>query len=134
MDSDQSQGAAQRPLSPHLQAYRLPLTGWLSITHRLTGVLLSAGAVLMLMIPIAALSGPESYRQLQGVLASVVGRMLLWLWILSFIFHLCHGVRHLLWDAGAGFSREQLSRNAVFELLACVILTALVWVVSQRLI
>ncbi|MCU0736059.1 MAG: succinate dehydrogenase, cytochrome b556 subunit [Methylotetracoccus sp.] len=119
-----------RPLSPHLQAYRLPVTGLISISHRITGAVLSIGALLLLLVPISIALGPDSFKATHAFLASMPGRSLLWLWVLSLLFHLCHGVRHLLWDLGHGYCREHLTRYAVAELIGFGFLVTLVWLAS----
>ncbi len=115
----------QRPLSPHLQVYRLPITGLMSILHRITGVLASIGALSLLSVPVAVAAGPVDYDTVHTFLSSITGRVLLWIWMLALSFHLCHGARHLLWDLGFGFQREQLTRHAAFELIAFAILAVL---------
>ena len=116
-----------RPLSPHLHIYRLPLTALLSITHRATGVLLSLGMILLVVFLMAVAQGPESFETAQGLLRSALGRLFLWGWIYALLFHLVHGFRHLIWDTGHGFDRESLDRLARYELVASVILLALVF-------
>jgi succinate dehydrogenase / fumarate reductase cytochrome b subunit len=113
----------QRPLSPHLQVYKLPLTAILSITHRVTGVLLSFGLLYVVCLLSALASGPEAFASVQAVAASWWMRWLSWGFIYALFFHLCHGVRHLIWDAGQGFERETLNRYAWIELVASVLLT-----------
>lgn len=115
----------ERPLSPHLQIYRLPPTALLSITHRVTGALILLGLVLWVACLIAAADGPERYAVAQYWLRSIAGRIFLLLWTFSLFLHLCHGVRHLIWDTGHGFARETLNRHAWLELLASLSLTGL---------
>ncbi len=115
-----------RPLSPHLQVYRLPLTAWMSITHRATGVVLSLGMILLVVILMAVAEGPKTYAWTHSFLLTPAGRIFLWGWIFSLLFHLCHGCRHLIWDAGFGFERETLNRHACYEIAAAAVLTALV--------
>jgi succinate dehydrogenase / fumarate reductase cytochrome b subunit len=112
-----------RPLSPHLQIYKLPLTGIISITHRLTGVLLSVGLLYVVCLLSALASGPEAYASVQSFASSWWMRGLTWGFIYALFFHLCHGVRHLIWDAGHSFEHETLKRYAFFELAASVLLT-----------
>lgn len=119
-----------RPLSPHLQVYRLPITGLISISHRITGAVLSLGALLLLAVPIAIVMGPASYDIVHAFLASLPGRVLIWLWTLSLLFHLCHGVRHLVWDLGHGYTKAYLTRHAIAELLVFAGLALLVWITS----
>ncbi len=122
-----------RPLSPHLGVYRLPCTAWISITHRFTGILLSAGMLLLALVPVAAACGPEAYHPLHAFLSSFIGRVSLWLWILSFVFHLCHGVRHILWDVGVGYEKLALNRYAVLEVTAALLITATAWIFTHNI-
>ena len=117
----------ERPLSPHIQVYRLPLTAWLSIAHRTTGVFLSLGMILLAVVLMAAAQGAESFTEVQSFLQSALGRLFLWAWIFSLLFHLCHGVRHLIWDTGHGLERDTLGRLALYEIVVSVVLTALVF-------
>jgi succinate dehydrogenase / fumarate reductase cytochrome b subunit len=116
---------ANRPLSPHLQVYQLPLTGLISITHRITGVCLCL-ALLGIVYMLYCLDGGEAqYAELQSALHWWPVSVVYWGSIYALFFHLCHGVRHLLWDMGAGFTKATLQRYAVYELLAALLLTAL---------
>ncbi len=116
-----------RPLSPHLQVYRLPLTGIISITHRMTGVFLSLGIILTVFMLVSVSQGGLAYAGLQHWLNNSWIQVVLWGFIYALFFHLCHGVRHLIWDAGSGFERETMDRYAVIELLASVLLTLFVY-------
>jgi len=92
-----------RPLSPHLQIYSWSVTMAASITHRATGIALSAGMALVAWWLVAAASGPEAYATFARVAGHPVGQVVLFglLWSLS--FHLLNGIRHLAWDLGYGF-------------------------------
>jgi succinate dehydrogenase / fumarate reductase cytochrome b subunit len=114
---------SERPLSPHLQVYRLPITAILSITHRFTGVFLSVGLVLWVVFLMAVAQGESQYVLAQAALGSVPGRLALWVWIYALLFHLCHGVRHLVWDTVHGLERDTLARYAWLEIGASVLLT-----------
>jgi succinate dehydrogenase / fumarate reductase cytochrome b subunit len=120
----------ERPLSPHLQVYRLPLTANLSILHRATGVFLSLGMILLVVVLMAVAQGAEAFQVTQSWLASFLGRVFLWGWIFSLLFHLVHGTRHLIWDIGAGLERDSLNQLAVYEIVATVALTASVLFLS----
>jgi succinate dehydrogenase / fumarate reductase, cytochrome b subunit len=112
-----------RPISPHLQAYKLPLTGIISITHRMTGVLLSVGLVVIVYMILATADGAASYTAMQEVISSWLIKLLYWGFIYALFFHLCHGVRHLIWDAGRSFDRKTLNCYALIELIVSVTLT-----------
>lgn len=122
-----------RPLSPNLQIYRPQLTSVLSITHRLTGVLLSVGAVLLVLWIMAAAAGSQSYAALNGLLGSAPGLALLFVWTFSLFFHLCNGVRHLLWDAGHGFELRTIYASGWSVLAASALLTLAAWIAGLSL-
>lgn len=112
-----------RPTSPHLQVYRLPLTGIISITHRMTGVMLSAGLILFVYVISALADGANSYAAMQEVMNLWLFKLVCWGFIYALFFHLCHGIRHLIWDAGNSFELETLNRYAMIELAASLALT-----------
>ena len=121
---------SERPLSPHLQVYRPQLTSILSILHRLTGVGLAAGTLLLVYWLAAAASGPDAFATAQGLVGSFIGRLLLFGWTFSLFYHLCNGVRHLAWDAGYGFELEQVYRSGWFVVGASTVLTLGFWVLG----
>ncbi|WP_442499562.1 succinate dehydrogenase, cytochrome b556 subunit [Methylobacter sp. sgz302048] len=112
-----------RPLSPHLQVYKLPLNAVASIVHRITGVILSIGLLLFVGSLLTISVGEDAYVTMQNLMNHALGTLILWLFIYALFFHLCHGVRHLIWDAGSGFEREHMDRNVYIELIASVVLT-----------
>lgn len=118
-----------RPTSPHLQIYKLPLTGIISISHRMTGVLLTLGLVLFVLILSAVAGGAESYSAMQVMMNTGLAKLVFWGFIYALFFHLCHGVRHLFWDAGQSFAKETLDRYAVVELVFSLLLTLITWLI-----
>lgn len=119
-----------RPLSPDLQIYRPQLTSVLSITHRLTGVALSIGSPLLVYWLIAAAAGPSSYSTLHGFLTSWPGLLLLLGWTFSLFSHLCHGIRHLFWDAGYGFGLQTIYVSGWAVVAISIGLTLTAWIIS----
>ena len=120
--------AQQRPLSPHLQIYRLPLAARLSIMHRGTGVFLSLGAFALAAWLIAVASGPDAYGQFLRCAGSIPGRVLLVAMLGSFVFHLFTGIRHLLWDALWGLENPRVdATNWIVVVLTIVVTAALAW-------
>lgn len=112
-----------RPISPHRQVYKLPLTGILSIIHRFTGVLLSTGLIFFVFILYALAGGSTTYAAMQAFTSLGLVQLLYWGFIYALFLHLCHGVRHLIWDTGKSFDRDTLNRNAIIELAASLVLT-----------
>lgn len=118
-----------RPLSPHLQVYKLPLTGIISITHRMTGVMLSVGLIFFVTIVSAVSGGQETYTAMQEVMEIWLFRLVYWGFIYALFFHLCHGVRHLIWDSGESFDLETMDQFAVYELGASFVLTVVTFII-----
>lgn len=116
-----------RPLSPNLQIYRPQLTSVLSITHRLTGVVLGVGAPLLVIWLMTAAAGPRSYAAFNDLLGSPLGLAILFAWTFSLFFHLCNGIRHLMWDTGLGFELHTIYVSGWVVLVASVLLTAIAW-------
>lgn len=114
-----------RPLSPHLQVYRLPLTGLISITHRITGVLLSLCLLLLLALLMVLARGEEAYLAMQQFMQWWLCRLVYWGVVFSLFFHLVHGVRHLIWDIGKGFAKANLTVLALLELGCAAALTVM---------
>jgi succinate dehydrogenase / fumarate reductase cytochrome b subunit len=122
--------ARPRPLSPHLQVYRPQITSVLSITHRLTGIALMAGTLMLTCWLVSAASGPTAYEVLQVWFGGIVGRLLLLGWTFALFYHLCNGVRHLLWDAGWGFELKQVDITGWTVVAASAFLTVAAWVAA----
>jgi succinate dehydrogenase / fumarate reductase cytochrome b subunit len=122
--------SADRPLSPHIQIYRWQLTSVLSILHRATGVGLSAGTILLVWWLVAAASGPDSYEGVQEFLGSWLGLLLLFLWTWSLFYHLCNGIRHLVWDSGHALDLKSTYLGGWVVVGATAALTLAAWVVG----
>lgn len=112
-----------RPLSPHLQVYKPQITSVLSITHRITGVALCGGAVLLTYWLMAATYGPDVFATAQAIMGSWFGRLVLFGVVFSLWYHLANGIRHLAWDAGWGFELDQLKMSGIAVLVVSVVLT-----------
>jgi succinate dehydrogenase / fumarate reductase cytochrome b subunit len=118
---------SDRPLSPHLSIYRWPITMTLSILHRATGVAMSIGFVVLVAWLFDAAAGEEAYAVFVGAMGSPIGVLMLIGWSFAFFFHLSNGVRHLFWDTGRGFEKQQANASAWLVLVASTVLTAGFW-------
>lgn len=115
----------KRPLSPHLQIYRLQWTMLLSISHRITGVGLALGSLLLIYWLASAASGPEAFETAQAFLGSWLGRLLIFAWSFALFYHLCNGIRHLFWDAGYGYELTTAYHSGLAVLAVSLLLTLL---------
>lgn len=119
--------AKARPLSPHLQIYRLPLPALLSITHRITGVVLSTGTVLLALWLIALAQGPETFATAMMIISHPLGQIVLFGYSVALFYHMCNGIRHLNWDRGSGLEIEAVYRSGKITIASAVCLTAMLW-------
>jgi len=117
-----------RPLSPHLQVYRPQLTSVLSILHRATGIGLAAGTLLLVWWLIAAATGPTAFDSVQSFIGSLLGRLLLLAWSFALFYHLCNGIRHLVWDTGRGFELKTAYASGWLVVISAAVLTVICWV------
>lgn len=122
--------SAARPLSPHLQIYRPMLTMMMSIMHRITGMGLYFGIVLLVWWLTAASFSDEYFDLVQGFFGHWFGRLLLFGFTWALIHHALGGLRHLLWDTGRGFDLHVIEWLARANLAGSIVLTILLWVIG----
>jgi succinate dehydrogenase / fumarate reductase cytochrome b subunit len=117
-----------RPLSPHLQVYdMLQMTSALSISHRITGIIWTAGVVVMVWWLVAAAAGPNAFANVQWFLSSFLGILLLMGVTAAAWYHTLAGIRHLAWDAGWGYDIPTTYKTGRAVLIGTAVLTALTW-------
>ncbi len=106
----------------------------LSILHRITGLALSVGTLLLLWWLVAAAIGPEAYNTAQSFMSGWFGRLLLFGWTVALFYHLCNGVRHLVWDAGWGFELPQVYATGWVAVVAAATLSVVAWVAGYAML
>jgi len=119
-----------RPLSPHLTIYRPQITSVLSIFHRMTGVGLTLGAMLVVWWLLAAATGPEYFALVDGLMTSWLGHLVLLGLTWALAYHLLNGLRHLWWDVGRGFELDQVDKTGYAAVIGSAVLTVLFWLVA----
>ncbi len=120
--------AVRRPLSPHLQVYdMLQMTSALSISGRITGVVWAIGVVFMVWWLVAAAAGPNAFANVQWVLGSFLGILMLMGVTAAAWFHTLQGIRHLAWDAGWGYDIPTTYKTGRAVIIGTGVLTALTW-------
>lgn len=90
-----------RPLSPHLLEYNQRLTGITSILHRITGVGLVIGLAVLTVLLFSAANDAFLFNKVTAFLATGFGMILLAGFVIAMCYHLCAGIRHLIFDTGA---------------------------------
>jgi succinate dehydrogenase / fumarate reductase, cytochrome b subunit len=120
-----------RPLSPHLQIYRWQITMTLSILHRVTGFGLALGALLVTWWLLAAAQGEAQFDAFHAFAQSLIGKLMIFGWVWSFVFHFLNGIRHLVWDTGRGFTIKQAANSAWLVLILSVIGALAIWCAAK---
>jgi succinate dehydrogenase / fumarate reductase cytochrome b subunit len=121
---------ANRPLSPHLQIYRVVMTMAMSIVHRITGVCLYLGTLLLAWWLAAAASGPDYFGFVNRIFGSWIGLVILFLFTWTLIHHMLGGLRHFVWDTGHGLEKPMRDYLATATLVGSVTITILLWIVG----
>ena len=119
-----------RPLSPHLQIYRPMLTMVMSILHRITGVALYIGVILLVWWFSAAAASEAHFALVQGFFGSWFGRLVLFGFTWALIHHMLGGLRHLLWDTGHGFDLKKVELLARANLAGSIAINILLWIIG----
>ncbi|AZO50029.1 MAG: succinate dehydrogenase, cytochrome b556 subunit [Mesorhizobium sp.] len=118
----------ERPLSPHLSVYRPPITMTMSIIHRITGGALYFGTLLVALWLMAAASSEATFDLVNWAFGSWLGRLVLFGYTWALMHHMLGGVRHLVWDTGAGLEKHTASKIAWATLAGSILLTLLIWI------
>jgi succinate dehydrogenase / fumarate reductase cytochrome b subunit len=121
-----------RPLSPFMlgQYYRFQISSVLSFAHRITGLGLSMGTVLLAVWVMSAAMGPYEFENFNRFARSPFGLFLLLGWSWALLYHLCNGIRHLVWDVGYAFEKKHVDLGGYIVVAASLVLTATVWAVA----
>jgi len=120
----------KRPLSPHLQHYKLPLTAYLSVAHRACGIVNSAAIVLLVLLIASAAGTPESYSFMSGIANSWFGKLALFGFTITLYYHMANGIRHLFWDTGRGLDLETAKKSGNVCLIGAGALSVITWMVA----
>ncbi|RDD35649.1 Succinate dehydrogenase cytochrome b556 subunit [Wolbachia endosymbiont of Cylisticus convexus] len=106
---------SDRPLSPHLQIYKVQVTSFFSIMHRLTGILLFLLLMILSWCFILHVYFPKLFivKYLNVLLFTPIAKLAYVLYFISFLYHFLNGIRHLLWDAGLNLEIANVSKSAM---------------------
>ena len=126
-------GKPVRPLSPHLQIYKPIVNMVMSIFHRITGVALYFGTVLLAWWLIAAAVGPSYFEYVNGLFGTWPGKFVLFGYTWALIHHALGGIRHFIWDFGRGYDLETVDKLSWWSIYGSVVLTLAVWMVAYYL-
>ena len=119
-----------RPLSPHLQVYKLIPTMMMSIVHRITGMALYFGILLFAAWLVAAATSESWFEAVSALYGSWFGRLVLFGYTWTLIHHMLGGIRHFVMDAGMGLEKDFSTKVAVAMPFVSIALTVLLWIIG----
>ncbi|MCI2400654.1 succinate dehydrogenase, cytochrome b556 subunit [Aliiroseovarius subalbicans] len=119
-----------RPLSPHLQVYRMPLNAVMSITHRATGVGMAVSAMLITWWFLSAATSEEYFATANGFMTSWLGDIIMFFSMLGIWYHFCSGIRHLVWDTGSGLGQRRVKRSGIAALICAAALSLITIIIA----
>ena len=120
----------KRPVNLHISFAALPITAYVSILHRASGVFLFAGVAVLLWMLDASLDSQEGFNSIGDLAANPVCQFALWAVLAGLAYHMVAGIRHLIMDFGVGESLKGGQAGARIALVIAIILIVLagVWV------
>ena len=125
----EAQAPVKRPVSPHLQIYRLTLSMVMSGLHRITGLALCAGMVMLTWWLLAAAAGQNAYGTFEGFASSWIGKLILFGFSWALLHHMVGGLRYMIWDLGYGLGPEEREWLVRANIIGSIALTVLLWAV-----
>ncbi|NBB97109.1 MAG: succinate dehydrogenase, cytochrome b556 subunit [Alphaproteobacteria bacterium] len=112
-----------RPLSPHLQVYRLPLGAITSILNRITGVGMTLASILIVWWFAAGAFGADYFAFVDGLLTSILGHLVLIGSLAALWYHMLNSIRHLIWDTGRMMQVETVEKTSYIVFAGTVVMT-----------
>ena len=115
----------KRPVNLDIGTIHLPVTAYVSILHRVSGVVLFGAVGLFLWILDSSLSSEESFNSIKVFMSTLTVQIIIWLSLAALIYHLVAGLRHLVMDYGYGETLSGGILGAKLVLVLSVILMLL---------
>ena len=117
-----------RPLSPHLSIHKKVLTALFSIFHRITGIGLSLGSILIAIWFLLISLGPNYFIYFEMISKNILFKFILLIWTIGIFYHLYNGCRKLYWSFGIGMDLTTVYRSGYIVLFLTLVSTIVVWV------
>ena len=116
-----------RPLSPHLSIHKKVLTALFSIFHRITGIGLSIGSILIAIWFLLVSLGPKYFIYFEMISKNIFFKFILLIWTIGVFYHLYNGFRKLYWTFGIGMELKTVYRSGYIVLFLTFVSTIIVW-------
>jgi succinate dehydrogenase / fumarate reductase cytochrome b subunit len=101
----------------------------MSVLHRLTGLALVAGMIVVTWWLLAAAAGRNAYGAFEAFETSWIGRLILFGFSWAVLHHLLGGLRYLIWDLGIWIDNDERERLVQANIIGSIACTVLLWVI-----
>jgi len=121
----------KRPVNLDIGTIKLPITSYVSILHRVSGVVLFLAVALMLWVLDMSLDSEQSFQSLKECLSSPIAQFVIWAALAALAYHIVAGIRHLIMDLGVGedsFETGRCSAWLVVVVAVAVIISLAGWI------
>jgi len=121
----------KRPMSPHISIWKWHPTMLSSILHRATGIVLYIGLIKLAVVLAFLAAGPKWFAKVEPLVYSRIGAFAFFFVVGVLVYHFLNGIRHLVWDIGAGFNPKLANMVSLVTILVSAILaTYLTWLLT----
>lgn len=119
-----------RPVNLDLTTVKFPVTAIVSITHRISGVILLAGVLILMWMLDVSLASEDGFNSVKETMQAPLAKFIVWGVLAALAYHFVMGVRHLIMDLGFGETLKsgKMSATLAIVLAAIAIVLAGVWV------
>ncbi|OGA33760.1 MAG: succinate dehydrogenase, cytochrome b556 subunit [Betaproteobacteria bacterium RIFCSPLOWO2_12_FULL_62_13b] len=118
----------RRPVWYNLSPLALPLPGWASIFHRISGVVLFFGLFWLLYLLDTSLQSPESFERYKAAVSHPLAKLVLLGIIWAYLHHIFAGIRYLMHDLHVGDQLPAARKSAGAVFIVSLALTAIIGV------
>lgn len=116
----------KRPVNLDIGSMKLPITAYVSISHRLSGVFLFIVSGLLVWALDRSLASEQTFNALADTLSTPVAKAIMWAVATAMSYHALSGIKHIIMDFGIGETMEGGVRGAQI-VIALAIILAVVW-------
>jgi succinate dehydrogenase / fumarate reductase cytochrome b subunit len=119
----------KRPVNLDIGTIRLPITSYVSILHRVSGVIMFFAVGIFLWMLESSLASEQSFADLGQMLSNPICQFVIWGSLAALAYHAVAGIRHLIMDFGVGEDDFSSGRNSAWAavVLAVVVIALITW-------
>ena len=118
----------KRPVNLDFGTIKLPITAYVSILHRVSGVVILFALAILLWLLDQSLASEQSFEAVSNILSYPIAQFLIWGSLVALAYHMVAGIRHLVMDLGIG--EESFNSGRISAWIAVVIDVVLITVLT----